>query len=241
MNDVRLQPKKRRWLPVRRLLLAIGGIGAGGLCILLVLLYLAYRQGRIEQEVVADLLSKSPGGSAQVDILPTWRNRLYDLLGIPKPVTDLCLKGNQINDDDLARLESLQRLTSLSLDQCPITDDGIREIAKLRTLTHLNLFGCDDITDTSFTYLGTMRSLEMLDVAAFAPKITGRNIQSLSALPNLGTLNLVDCLEISEDAVQPLASLTHLDTLDIRGTSISEEGAKRLRRALPNTIVLADD
>ena len=85
-----------------------------------------------------------------------------------------------------------------------------------------------------------MRSLEALDIGAFAPKITGHNIQSLSALPNLGTLNLVDCLEISDDAVEPLASLKHLDHLDIRGTSISEEGAKRLERALPNTMVLTD-
>jgi hypothetical protein len=240
VNDVRLQPKRRRWVSKRRLLWGVGGLAAGGLCILLTLLYLAYRQGRVEQEVVAHLLSKSPEGSAHVDPLPTWRNRLYDLLGIPKPVTSLFLKGNQINDGALARLESLGHLDLLSIDQCPITDDGVREIAKVRTLTHLNLFGCDGITDTSFTYLGTMRSLEMLDIAAFAPKITGRNIQSLSALPNLGTLNLVDCSEISDDAVQPLTSLTHLDTLDIRGTSISEEGAKRVRLALPNTIVLTD-
>lgn len=240
MNDMRLQANRRRWLSKRRLLSGVGGVAAGGLCVLLTLLYLAYRQGRIEQEVVAYLLSKSPDGSAHVDPLPTWRNRLYDLLGIPKPVTDLDLRGNGISDDDLATLESLRNLQLLVIDQCPITDDGVKEVAKVETLRHLCLFECDDITDTSFTYLGRMRSLEMLDIAAFSAKITGRNIQSLSALPNLGTLNLVDCLEISDDAVQPLASLNHLDTLDIRGTSISEVGANRLRRALPNTIVLTD-
>ena len=240
MNDVRLQSKRRGWLSKRRLLWGVSGMAAGGMCILLTLLYLAYRQGRIEQEVVAHLLSKSPGGSAHVDPLPTWRNRLYDLLGIPKPVTDLDLKGNQINDDDLARLVSLRNLQLLGIDQCPITDDGVKEVAKVGTLRHLSLFGCDGITGTSLTYLGTMKSLETLDITTFRVKITGRNIQNLSALPNLGTLNLVDCLEISDRAVEPLASLDHLDTLDIRGTSISEEGANRLRRALPNTIVLTD-
>lgn len=240
MNDVHLQPEKRRWPPIRRLLWAIGGIAAGASCVLLALLYLAYGQGRIEQEVVADLLFKSPDGSAQVDILPTWRNRLYDLLGIPKPVTNLFLKGNQISDNDLAKLESLEHLDLLTIDQCPITDTGLREIAKVRTLTHLGLFGCDRITDMSLTYLGTMRSLETLDICTFRAKISGGGIHNLSALPNLGTLNLVDCLEISDNAVEPLASLNHLDTLDIRGTSISEEGANRLRRALPNTIVLTD-
>lgn len=197
-------------------------------------------QGRSDQEVVAYLLSKNPGGSAHVDTLDTWQNRLSDLLGIPKPVTDLSLKGHQVNDDDLARLELLGHLESLDLDGCPITDDGVREIAKVRTLLYLGLFGCHEITDMSFTYLGTMKSLEMLNIAGFPPKITARNIQSLSALPNLGTLHLDCCQEISDEAVEPLASLTQLDTLDIRGTSISEEGASRLERALPNTMVFTD-
>jgi hypothetical protein len=59
-------------------------------------------------------------------------------------------------------------------------------------------------------------------------------------LPNLETLNFVDCIGISDDAVKALASLNHLDTLDIRGTSISEEGVKHLKRDLPKTIVLSD-
>ncbi len=240
MNNVCLQTTKRQWLPKRRLLWAIGGIATGALCILLVLLYLAYRQGRIEQEVVADLLSKSPGGSAHVDILPTWRNRLYELLGIPKPVTDLFLKGNQITDDNLAKLEYLQHLTLLSLDQCSITDKGIKEIGKLPGLEHLTLFYCNNITDASLNNLATMRSLTTLNISTDSNQVSGCNVYCLSALPNLGTLQLVGCLGISDDAVEPLASLNHLDHLDIRGTSISEEGANRLERALPNTMVLTD-
>jgi len=240
MNDVRLQPKTRRWLTMRRLLWGVGGIAAGGLCILLILLYFAYRQGRIEQEVVADLLSKSPGGSAQVDDRPGWRTRLYETLGIPRPVTALFLAGKQINDHDLTKLESLSELRLLSLDQCSITDEGVREIVRVPTLESLSLLGCDDITDRSLSYLGTLESLTTLNICTFRAQISSRNIHCLSALPSLEILDVGSCPGISDDAVEPLASLSHLVNLDIRGTSISEEAAKRLGRALPNTIVLTD-
>lgn len=64
MNDIRLHLDKRPWLDFGWLRGVIGGITAGGLCILLVSLYFAYRQGRIEQATVADILSISPGGAA---------------------------------------------------------------------------------------------------------------------------------------------------------------------------------
>jgi len=241
MNDMPLKLNRRRWPSKRRLLWSVGRVAAGGLCIFLTLLYLACRQARIEQEVVADLLSKSAGGRASVDSLPTWRNRLYDLLGIPRPVRYLNLRGKQITDDDLARLKSLHRLELLSLDECSITDNGVREIAKVPTLRSLSLVACHGITDTSFIYIGRMRSLQYLDICWFLPKITGRNIEHLSALPNLATLHLVDCPAMSDDAVEALASLKQLDTLDIRGTAISEDGRRRLEIALPNTIVLSSD
>jgi len=240
VKDVSLQAQRRRWLCNRRLLWAFGGIAAGGLCTLLIPLYLAYRQGRIEQEVVAALLSKSPGGFTEVDDRPGWRNRLYETLGIPRPVTGLFLEGNQVKDEDLAKLDSLKHLTLLSLDQCPITDEGVKEIVKVRTLESVSLFFCNEITDTGLTYLGSKKSLTALHISTDSDRISGRGIHSLSAIPHLEILDLNSCSGISDDAVEPLASLNRLVNLDIRGTSISGEGVNRLRRALPNTIVLTD-
>src|SRR4051812_43545572 len=120
MNGVRSQSKRRRWLSIRRLLCAINVVVAVASCTFPVLVFVAYRQARIEREIVADLLAKSSGGSADVDSIPTWQNRLYDLLGIPRPVTWLVLRGPQINDHDLAKLKSLRSLQTLRIDQCPI-------------------------------------------------------------------------------------------------------------------------
>jgi hypothetical protein len=240
MNDIHLHSENRRWLPKHWMLRAISGIVVCGLCIILVLYYFAYRHVRMEQEVVADFLSRSPGGTALVDNRPSLFNSLYDTLGISKPVTDLFLKGTQIKDSDLNSLESLKFLTSLSVDQCPITDEGVKKIVKVRTLESLSLFGCEGITDASLTYLGTLVSLTSLHITAASDRVSASNIQCLEALPNLEILDLSQCCGISDNAVEQLASLKHLINLDICGTSISEEGAKRLCRVLTKTIVLTD-
>lgn len=218
--------------------------GAVAAFVFLMMLYRAYRQGCIEHQVVAELLSKSPRGAARVASpppFPAWRDWLYEHLGIPKPVIDLDLTGPEITDKDLTRLKALRHLEILSIDSCPITDEGVREIVQLRTLRYLSISGPVNITDASFNYLGKIRSLEALSIAGFPPKITGRNIEKLSDLPNLAVLNLVCCLEISDQAVEGLTRLKQLRNLDIRGTPISEQGVRRLRRALPNTIILADE
>jgi hypothetical protein len=116
MMDGRLRVSKRC------LLCATLGIAAASLCSLVLLFWFTNEQGQTEQRVVTSLLSKSPGGSACLDNRTTWLNRLCQALGIPRQVIDLSLQGNQINDDDLARLKSLRCLTSLSLDHCSITE-----------------------------------------------------------------------------------------------------------------------
>lgn len=210
----------------------------GMICILITFIYSAYRQAWIEQKVVAEFLSKSPGGQAKGDSLPTWRSRLCDLLCISRPVTKLSLEGKQINDDHLAKLKSLKYLKELSIDQCPITDDGVKEIAKVRTLTHLDLFGCNGVTDASLTHIKTMQSLSELYI--LSNRISGHSFQKLSALQYLRELDLSGCSEISDNAVKPLGSLTQLVQLDIRYTAISEKGVEKLERALPNTMILSD-
>lgn len=228
-----LYPSRLQW--------TVGWTAAGALGIIVILLSSAYRQGRIEQDIVADLLSKSPAGAADVDIQPVWYGRLYQTLGIRRPFTSLFLDGDQLKDDDLEKLNALRHLTLLSLDRCVITDEGVKHIAKVRTLESLTLFGCDNITDNGIVLLSTIPSLSALGITATqSDRISRRGIESLTAMAHLEILRLNGCTAISDDAVEPLSALTHLVNLDIRGTSITEEGANRLESGLPQTIILRD-
>ena len=95
-----LHPPRLQW--------TVGWTAAGALCTIVVLLSSAYRQGRIEQDIVANLLSKSPDGAADVDIQPAWYGRVYQTLGIRRPVTSLFLDGDQLKDDDFEKLDTLR-------------------------------------------------------------------------------------------------------------------------------------
>ncbi|MEJ5312502.1 MAG: hypothetical protein WHX52_22275 [Anaerolineae bacterium] len=235
MSPVRLQRHTFLW--------GLVACGAVVVSICAMMLYRAYRQGCLEHQVVAELLSKSPQGEARVGSPPSlsvWYNWVCEVFGIPKPIVYLTLTGPQINDGDLAQLTVLRHLENLTIDSCPITDDGVRKIAQLRTVRYLIFAGPVNITDASFNYLGTMRSLETLAICDFPPKITGRNVEKLRDLPNLAVLDLACCLKVSDQAIEGLTQLKQLKNLDIRCTSISEPGVRRLERGLPNTIILSD-
>jgi len=220
---------------------AIVGVVAGASCILLgAVLCLAYWCRPVEQQILADLASKDPTMVADAYVRPRWLNRVYEVLGIPRPVVYLSLHGNGIKDSDLTRLRSLQHLTSLTVYECAITDEGVKEIAKLRALESLHLFYCNAVTERSLLYVGTMKSLSSLSISADGVRITGRSISCLSCLPKLEILELCQCDGISDDAVEALTSLNHLAHLDIRGTSISEEGVSRVCCSLRNATVFAD-
>ena len=230
-----LKANRQQWFSKYHMLFATV---VGAFSILFALFFPVYWQARIEEKVVADLLSKSPNGEADVTLATTWRCRLCDLLRISRPVCDLTLKGSEINDNDLVKLQSLKSLEILTLVECPITDDGVREIAKVRTLTGLCLWGGNGLTDASLTYIQKMQSLA--DLCLMDSEITGQGIQKLSALQNLSHLDLNGCFNLSDDAVKPLTSLTGLNQLDIRYISISKEGVREIERALPNTVIFAD-
>ena len=238
----RIRMKAKPWWLRNPRSLWYGGSVVAGVCVvlLLVALCILYRHVQIEREIIATLLSKDPNGTFDVDNQPTWVNYARGRVGIPISVTDVILHGSQITDADLASLGGLSHLRSLSFDECTITDEGVKEISRLRTLEHLSLGACPAVTDTSLAYLGNLKSLASLTFCAPGKPISSCNICCLSVLPKLGILSVADCDGISDDAVDGLASLRHLRNLDIRGTSISDEGARRLALALPETLLIAD-
>ena len=97
-----MRTRPRWWPSNSRSLWHGGSIGAGICIILLMAVYILYRHGQTEQEIVANLLSKDPTGSFDFHGLPTFANSLKARLGIPLPVTDV----------DLARSASHRRRSS---------------------------------------------------------------------------------------------------------------------------------
>lgn len=219
-----------------RLLLVLGAsLVAALLSVVAVAGYLGYREEHIERDVVAYLRLKDARAKVVDDYVPGWQYYFARLLR-GRRIHGIFLHGDGIDDASVDQLLRLDALQWLSLDDCAVTDAGMKKIARSHTIRSLALSNCNNISDDSLVYVEGLTELESLDVAC--NRVTARNVNCLATLRKLGTLSLFGS-NITDEAIASLATLKQLDnTLDIRGTGISEEGAKRLQRELPNVLVL---
>jgi len=229
----RLGCTRRRWIIV---IMAICAVVCGSLS---VYVWLICRRARIEHAIIDDLVVHGPTGGADDGDLPALRDYIYDFLRIPKPITGLSLSGPSITDEKIAKLRGLANLRGLGCDQCAITDEGIDIISYIPTIEWLELLGCDNITDNAIIHMARMKGLQRLAICGVNGKISGRTLSRLACLQNLTNLH-IDCYAVSDDAVEPIGSLKHLTSLDIRGTSITDAGIRRLSLLLPETLIRSD-
>jgi hypothetical protein len=125
-------------------------------------------------------------------------------------VTEVDLRGQQVDDAALEQLSALAHVQTLKLDLTQITDAGIdvlRAMPRLKTL-HLR-----------------------------HTKISDRSAATLAALPRLETVYLTGT-KMTDAAVDDLARRSTMTTAYIRWTQITNEGAARLAAALPRCAVV---
>ena len=115
------------------------------------------------------------------------------------------LDGCEISDEDLAVLQSLEKLKYLWLSRTSITDDGLSHISSLVKLQRLELAETK-ISDSGLSHLSGLGSLEWLDL--IQSQVTDNGLKTLSRLPNLRLLKL-------------------------RQTKVSAAGMKAFRRSRP--------
>ena len=92
------------------------------------------------------------------------------------------LDGPQVTDADLAHLEAIPRLRSLSLLGTPVSDTGLVHVQRLSDLHFLNL-AYTNVTDGGLLHLQRLGNLESLDLRG--TKLTNEGVKNLQrALPN---------------------------------------------------------
>ena len=226
------RPILRRWIIVVMAICAV-------LCVSVsAYVWLICRRARIEYAIIEDLTHGPTGWAADGDV-PAIRDYIYDFMRIPKPVTSLSLSGPSITDEKIANLRGLASLCGLECDQCAITDEGVNTISQVPTIEWVDFFGCDNLTDNAIIHFARMKGLHSLAIYNANGKISGRTLSCLAGLQEFTNLR-IDCSGVSDDAVEAIGSLKHLTNLDIRGTSITDAGIRRLSRLLPETLIRSD-
>ena len=166
------------------------------------------------------------------------------------------LKGDKIADANLARLPALPGLLKLDLQDAQVTSDGLKHIAQWRNIRTLNL-GNTKVTD--ITPLAELPHLESL-LLNFS-QVRGKHLAGLSQLKNLkelgaGYIQVTDpdvveiakctgleqlsiaAAQLGEHGLQPLTSLSRLDTLVLKDASFNAADLQALQAAFPNLDVV---
>lgn len=159
---------------------------------------------------------------------------------------DVSISGGNLTDADLTHLTKLPALKELELTKVSVSDSGIRVFEGARQLQTLRL-ATGTITPRVVESLKAFPKLKHLELQfwvdpgispqfAYDSNETANFLVQLKELPQLKVLVLRGDV-ISDDAILALGELKQLNDLTVYGRDASEMLAKRLRQALPNSVV----
>ncbi len=145
----------------------------------------------------------------------------------------------KITDTGLGSLPALNKLEVLSLYGNRVTDAGMQHIARLTNLRSLDL-SLVGITDKGVAALAPLEQLEELTLlynTGFAgPRLTDEAVQTIARFEQLRDLNLVGA-GVTNQSVEFLTTLKQLSRLQLQYSRIDTEGIRKIRAALPETVI----
>ena len=158
---------------------------------------------------------------------------LEALAGLPA-VVDLRLRFAEfVTSYGVAHLREWPALERLDLRGTKVTSSVFEHLARIRTLRSLDL-SSTEVDDAGFEELVALPKLEELSCGA--NRLSGAALAALKMLPSLRRLDLggiqrVDSglwgLALSERNLERIAGLSQLESLSLRGATLSDRGVDR--------------
>jgi Leucine-rich repeat (LRR) protein len=166
-----------------------------------------------------------------------------------------------MTDVGLERLTSLTNLRELTMGGNELGDAGLQALRQMPALTYLDLSGRNgndknvwsvSISNTGLQAILTLKNLRELRFSCTSTSvgiegkklgeistlsITGKWLEQMKALPNLERLKLQGCARLDNQSVATLIAMPALKEADLKGTSVTEEGARLLKAAKPGATV----
>ena len=153
-------------------------------------------------------------------------------------VSETLIRGQGITDDVLSHLKSFPEVNSVLVANSEITDAGLVHLKGMTKLSTLAIHG-SQITDAGPEHLKGLVDLRKLSISEY--NVTGDGLVHLKKLSSLEELNLC-ATEVTDAKLTHLAGLSKLKSLYLDGYWVTDEGAKSLKKVLPNvTITLNKD
>ena len=149
-------------------------------------------------------------------------------------VTGISLRGTWVTDTDLRRLNRYPALSVLDLSLTHITDGGMQEIKNLRGITDFNLYFAEYVTDEGVAAIKDWKHLKRLNL--HGTKAGDSALEHIAGLTLLESLDVGSTL-MTDVGLERLTSLTNLRTLSMGGNELGDAGIQALRE-MPNLTYL---
>lgn len=131
----------------------------------------------------------------------------------------------RVQDDDLKRFSSLERMEKLDLYGTNISDEGIKHLKYLPALLSIDLFETT-VSNPGLKHLGQFHTLQSVSVQNTT--VSNEGLEHLKGLSSLNSLNLANT-RIDDAGLAHLRSLTGLQWLQMSFTNVSDIGLMELR------------
>lgn len=187
-------------------------------------------------------------------------NALEHIAGITT-LESLNIGSILMTDVGLERLTNLTNLRELTMGGNELGDAGLQALRQMPNLTYLDLSGRQGtdknvwtvaMSDTGMDAVLTLKNLRELRFSCVMVgvgiegtrlgevsllSVTPKWLDEMKSLTKLESLKLQGCNKIDDNSVATLIAMPALKEVDLQGTSVTEQGAAKLRAAKPNAIV----
>ena len=197
-------------------------------------------KARAELERIGVRIRLDPTGNVMavsLDKKTTFTDKDTEHLKWMIDLRQLSLNGANVTDAGLQNLAGLNKLEVLDLCNTKIGDSWRDSMPELTKLTWLDLRGTK-VTDAGLKRLIDLPKLKNLFLSG--PKITNAGLEHIGKIPTIEHLSLPLCRAISNAGLLSLRGLYKLKELDVRRTSVFEDGVNALQRFLPNCTIRRD-
>ena len=200
------------------------------------------------QKSISILDDDIPG--QQHEVIQAVENQLGGRAKVVKDSLEVYLHGSRVTDDGLAHLAHMTNVTGLYIQDTLVTDAGLVHLAGLTSLKELDLTRAR-VTDEGLVHLEGLINLEELvlsrtlitddglaSLAGFkklirldlsVTKVSDKGIVHLKNLPSLRAIHL-GWTRITDVGLARLGK-TRLTWMSLKGTRVTENGLKSLKRA----------
>jgi hypothetical protein len=196
------------------------------------------RRKREEREAVAAILKLGGAVMYEYQRPNPAKPNVFDPEARPRDpkafhrVVSVSLRDTRVTDDDLKLLQKLTAVENLDLTNTRVTGSGLAHLRGLKNLAVLSLWKTrvDDVGLAHLEGLTRLWQLVLDDTT-----VTDAGLAHLAGLTNLEEWLGLAGTKITDAGLKHLTKLTRLQSLNVRLTAVTENGARTLKKALPDT------